>query len=137
MTLKNDWFMNEELINYTNQIGLTLIKNPKILWATRKCPLCACYSLNPVENSIRYVFNQNYLLLVYVENRKYKIITKNLWDINLNKSTESLDEVKAIVTDELRKIKAQKMKIKLKEIEEDFLPNETPKFNPYLTDVIK
>ena len=129
--------MNEELINYANQIGLTLIISPKIVWSNVKCPLCACYSLNPVENSIRYVFNQNYLLIVYVENRKYRIITKNLWDVNLDKSTESLDEVKAIVTDELRKIKTQKMKIKLKEIEEDFLPNETPKFNPYLTDVIK
>lgn len=137
MALKNDWFMNEELIQYANQIGLTLIKNPKIVWDSIKCPLCACYSLNPVVNSIRYVFNQNYLLIVYVENRKYKIITKNMWDLNLNKSTESLDEVKAIVTDELRKIKTQKVKIKLKEIEEDFLPNEALEFSPYLTDIVK
>ena len=138
MTLKNDWFMNEELIQYANQIGLTVIKYPKILCNSKfKCPLCACYSLNPFENSIRFVFNQNYLLFIYVENRKYKIITKNVWNINLDISTESLDEVKAIVTDELRKIKTQKIKIKLKEIEEDFLPNEVPEFNPYITDIVK
>lgn len=117
-------------------IGLTVIKNPKLGFGI-KCPLCACYSLSPIENSVRYVFHTNYLLMVYVENRKFRIITKNRWDAEINKSTESLDEVKVIVTDELRKIKTQKVKIKLKEIEEDFLPNEALEFSPYLTDIVK
>ena len=132
--------MNDALIQFANQIGLTVIKNPKIVWSNRNCPVCACYSLTPVENSIRYVFNQNYLLTVFVENRKYRIITKNRWDLELNKSTESLDEVKAIVTDEMTKIKTRKIKLKLREIEKDFLPYEAPDYDafyPYITDIVK
>ncbi len=118
-------------------IGLTLIKNPKL---GINCPLCVCYSLNPIENSVRYVYNTTYLLIVYVENRKYKIITKNRWDLEINKSTESLDEVKAIVTDEMTKIKRRKINLKLREIEKDFLPYEVPDyeaFYPYITDIVK
>lgn len=140
MILKNDWFMNDALIQYANQIGLTVIKGPKIVWANRSCPVCACYSLTPVENSIRYVFNQNYLLIVYVEDRKYRIITKNRWGLEVNKSTESLDEVKAIVADEMTKIKARKIKLKLREIEKDFLPYEVPDYDdflPYIPDIVK
>ena len=118
-------------------IGLTVIKNPNL---GIKCPLCACYSLNKIENSVRYVFNTNYLLIVYVENRKFRIVTKNRWGTEINKSTESLDEVKAIVTDEMTKIKRRKINLKLREIEKDFLPYETPDYDafyPYITDIVK
>lgn len=118
-------------------IGLTVIKNPNL---GIKCPLCACYSLSPIENSVRYVFHTNYLLIVYVENRKFRIVTKNRWDAEINKSTESLDEVKAIVTDEMTKIKRRKINLKLREIEKDFLPYETPDYDafyPYITDIVK
>ena len=118
-------------------IGLTVIKNPKF---GMNCALCACYSLSPIENSVRYVFHTNYLLMVYVENRKFRIITKNRWDAEINKSTESLDEVKAIVTDEMTKIKRRKINLKLREIEKDFLPYEAPDYDafyPYITDIVK
>lgn len=118
-------------------IGLTVIKNPKL---GIKCPLCACYSLTPIENTVRYVYNTNYLLMVYVENRKYRIRTKNRWDVEIYKSTESLDEVKAIVTDEMTKIKRRKINLKLREIEKDFLPYEEPDYDafyPYITDIVK
>ena len=78
--------------------------------------------------------------MVYVENRKFRIITKNRWDAEINKSTESLDEVKAIVTDEMTKIKRRKINLKLREIEKDFLPYETPDYDafyPYITDIVK
>ena len=120
-------------------IGLTVIKNPKLGFGVR-CPLCACYSLSPIENSVRYVFHTNYLLIVYVENRKFRIITKNRWEAEINKSTESLDEVKVIVTDEMTKIKRRKINLKLREIEKDFLPYETPDYDafyPYITDIVK
>ena len=120
-------------------IGLTVIKNPKLGLGVR-CPLCACYSLSPIENSVRYVFHTNYLLIVYVENRKFRIISKNRWDAEINKSTESLDEVKAIVTDEMTKIKRRKINLKLREIEKDFLPYEAPDYDafyPYITDIVK
>jgi len=118
-------------------IGLTVIKNPKF---GMHCALCVCYSLTPVENSVRYVYNSNYLLMVYVENRKYRIRTKNRWDVEINRSTESLDEVKAIVTDEMTKIKRRKINLKLREIEKDFLPYEAPDYDafyPYITDIVK
>ena len=120
-------------------IGLTVIKNPKFGFGVR-CPLCVCYSLTPIENSVRYVYNTNYLLMVYVENRKYRIRTKNRWEAEINKSTESLDEVKAIVTNEMTKIKRRKIELKLREIEKDFLPYETPDYDafyPYITDIVK
>jgi len=118
-------------------IGLTVIKNPNL---GIKCPLCACYSLSPIENTVRYVYNTNYLLMVYVENRKYRIRTKNRWDVEIYKSTESLDEVKAIVTDEMTKIKRRKIDLKLREIEKDFLPYEAPDYDafyPYIKDIVK
>ena len=126
MTLKNDWFMNEELVQYANQVGLTIIKNPCFVLTEKDtpCSLCACYSFTPIENSWAYFYRQNYILIIFVENRKFHIMTRNRWDGRIYLTTESLDEVKAVVTDEIRKIKQLKIDIKINEIQQDFIPDE-------------
>ncbi len=79
------------------------------------------------------------MIIVPVGDYGIRISTKNRFgtEYSGNFKVKEIVSIEKAIQDQLTQLKLGKIKKKLREIEKDFLPNETPKFNPYLTDVIK
>lgn len=89
------------------------------------------------------LYKQNYCLCaVPVNNDVIRIFTKNRWnkEYSCDFKVKDIVGMEKAIKDQLTQIKLGKIKMKLKEIEKDFLPYEVPEYDafyPYITGIVK
>lgn len=89
------------------------------------------------------LYKQNYcLFIVPVSDDRIRICTKDRYATAYSGDfkVKDFDNMKNVIQKQLTKLKLSKINQKLKEIEKDFLPFETPEYDsfyPYITGIVK